>query len=98
MNQNDRTKWLCLTPSAALALTARTACGNGPGTAALPETTVTSAPLREESGGTVGTVLLSVNPEIEMDYDDEGNVVALTWLDDDGRAVLSGYTGCEGKA
>ena len=46
----------------------------------------------------MGTVLLSVNPEIEMDYDEAGNVVALTGLNDDGRAVLSGYTGYEGKA
>ena len=43
----------------------------------------------------MGTILLSVNPEIEMDYDDGGNVVALNALNDDGRTVLAGYTGYE---
>ena len=75
MKQNIRTKWFALTLTAALALTTLTACGNGAGTASLPETPGTSAPLLEESGGVAGTVLLSVNPEIEMDYDDLGNVV-----------------------
>ena len=46
----------------------------------------------------MGTVLLSVNPEIEMDYDEAGNVVALNGLNDDGKAVLASYTGYEGKA
>ena len=45
----------------------------------------------------MGTVLLSVNPEIEMDYDEVGNVVALTGLNEDGKAVLASYTGYEGK-
>ena len=78
MKQNIRTKWFALTLTAALALTTLTACGNGAGTASLPETPGTSAPLLEESGGVAGTVLLSVNPEIEMDYDDLGNVVPPT--------------------
>ena len=78
MKQKHPHQWFALTLTAALALTTLTACGNGAGTAALPETPGTSAPLLEESGGVAGTVLLSVNPEIEMDYDDLGNVVALT--------------------
>ena len=98
MKQNIRTKWFALTLTAALALTTLTACGNGAGTASLPETPGTSAPLLEESGGVAGTVLLSVNPEIEMDYDEAGNVVALNGLNDDGKAVLASYTGYEGKA
>ena len=32
-----------------------------------------------------------------MDYDDGGNVVALNALNEDGRAVLAGYTGYEGR-
>ena len=32
-----------------------------------------------------------------MDYDGEGNVVALNALNDDGKTVLTGYTGYEGK-
>ena len=44
-----------------------------------------------------GTVLLSVNPEIEMEYDGGGNVMALNGLNDDGRAVLNAYSGYEGR-
>ena len=84
-----------LTLTAALTLTALTACG-GSGTAALPGTTPSATPLQTASAS-VGTVLLSVNPEIEMSYDEQGNVVSLTGLNDDGRAVLAGYTGYEGK-
>ena len=44
MKQNIRTKLFALTLTTALALTALTACGNGAGTAALPETSGTSTP------------------------------------------------------
>ena len=54
-------------------------------------------PLLEESGGTVGTVLLSVNPEIEMDYNDVGNVVALTGRNQEAQTLLASYTGYEGR-
>src|SRR5699024_5212864 len=91
MKQNIRTKLFALTLTAALALTTLTACGGSTGTASLPGTSGADA------GGSVGTVLLSVNPEIEMDYDDGGNVVALHALNEDGSAVLAGYTGYEGK-
>ena len=97
MKQNIRTKWFALTLTAALALTTLTACGNGAGTASLPETPGTSAPLLEESGGVAGTVLLSVNPEIEMDYDDLGNVVALTGRNQEAQTLLASYTGYEGR-
>ena len=97
MKQNIRTKWFALTLTAALALTALTACGNGAGTAALPEAPGTSAPLLEESGGVAGTVLLSVNPEIEMDYDGGGNVVALTGRNQEAQTLLASYTGYQGR-
>ena len=97
MKQNIHTKLLALTLTTALALTALTACGNSAGTAALPETSGTSTPLLEESGGTVGTVLLSVNPEIEMDYNDVGNVVALTGRNQEAQTLLASYTGYQGR-
>ena len=97
MKQNIHTKLFALTLTTALALTALTACGNGAGTAALPETPGTSAPLLEKSGGAVGTVLLSVNPEIEMDYDDDGNVVALTGRNQEAQTLLASYTGYQGR-
>ena len=97
MKQNIRTKLFALTLTTALALTALTACGNSAGTAALPETSGTSTPLLEESGGVAGTVLLSVNPEIEMDYNDVGNVVALTGRNQEAQTLLASYTGYEGR-
>ena len=51
MKQNIHTKLFALTLTAALALTALTACGNGAGTASLPEAPGTSTPLLEGSGG-----------------------------------------------
>lgn len=44
-----------------------------------------------------GTILLSVNPEILMDYDAAGNVVSLSGMNEDGKQVLSGYTNYEGR-
>ena len=97
MKQNIHTKLFALTLTTALALTALTACGNGAGTASLPEAPGTSTPLLEGSGGVAGTVLLSVNPEIEMDYDDLGNVVALTGRNQEAQTLLASYTGYEGR-
>ena len=97
MKKNFHTKLFGLALIATLAFTTLTACGNSAGTASLSQNSGQTASLQEENSGSVGTVLLSVNPEIEMDYDDDGNVVALNALNDDGRAVLAGYTGYEGK-
>ena len=98
MKKNIRTKLFGLTLAATLTLAALTACGTDAGTASLPGADAPTAPVQTQSGGSVGTLLLSVNPEIEMDYDAAGKVVALSGLNDDGRAVLSSYTGYEGKA
>ena len=92
MKTNFTAKLFGLTLVTALTLTALTACGNG-GAA----TTASGSVPQSGDGGSVGTVLLSVNPEIEMDYDEVGNVVALTGLNEDGKAVLASYTGYEGK-
>ena len=46
---------------------------------------------------TAGTLLLSVNPEIEVTYDDQGNVTALTGVNQEGKDILASYTGFEGK-
>ena len=97
MKKNIHSKLFGLTLTAALALTTLGACGSSVETAALPQPPSQTASLQEENSGSIGTVLLSVNPEIEMDYDDGGNVVALNALNDDGRAVLANYTGYEGE-
>ena len=92
---------LALTLTAALALTA---CGNQPASAAQTSATPTAAPTAAPTEtpaaaqtAAAGTVLLSVNPEIEMDYDDGGRVLALRACNADGQAVLNGYDGYAGR-
>ena len=97
MKKNTNTKLFGLALTTALALTTLTACGRSAGTASLPGNSNTTAPIQAESNGSVGTVLLSVNPEIEMDYDDLGNVVALTGRNQEAQTLLASYTGYEGR-
>lgn len=53
----------------------------------------------QESGPKTGGVLyLSVNPEIAVFYDIDGNVIKVEGCNDDGSAILEDYTGYEGKA
>ena len=93
---------LALTLTAALALTA---CGNqsasaAQASAAAPTAAPTAAPAATPATAqtaVAGTVLLSVNPEIEMDYDDGGRVLALRSCNADGQAVLDGYEGYAGR-
>ena len=96
MKTNFTAKLFGLTLVTALTLTTLAACGDG-GAATASSGTASGSSLQSGDGGSVGTVLLSVNPEIEMDYDEVGNVVALTGLNEDGKAVLASYTGYEGK-
>ena len=96
MKTNFTAKLFGLTLVTALTLTTLTACGDG-GAATASSGTASGSVLQSGDGGSVGPVLLSVNPEIEMDYDEVGNVVALTGLNEDGKAVLASYTGYEGK-
>ena len=90
---------LALTLTAALVLTA---CGNQPASAAqtsaaAPTVAPTETPAAAQTAA-AGTVLLSVNPEIEMDYDDDGGrVLALRSCNADGQAVLDGYEGYAGR-
>ena len=91
MKKNNM-KLSALVLTSVLSLSLLTACTQNAGTAAAPSLTP------ESPANSVGTVLLSVNPEIEMDYDDDGNVVALTGRNADGQAVLQGYSGYEGQA
>ena len=100
MKNNIRTKLLGLALTTTMALSVLTACGSSAETASLPSLSVlpsASPSSQEESNASVGTVLLSVNPEIEMDYDGHGNVTALTGRNQDAQALLSAYTGYEGR-
>ena len=99
MKKNFTLKLFGLALTAALTLTALAACGSSVGMDTPPDGAGSTNPVvQEAANGSVGTVLLSVNPEIEIDYDELGNVVALNALNDDGRAVLEAYTGYEGRA
>ena len=44
-----------------------------------------------------GTLLLSVNPEIEIEYDDAGLVTEVEGVNDEGRGVVSGYSDYRGR-
>ena len=88
-------KTLGLVLTLAVSLTAMTACSAG----STPPTDSSSVPTSQSAESrSAGTLLLSVNPEIEMEYDDDGNVLTLTGLNADGQAILSTYTGYEGKS
>ena len=50
-----------------------------------------------EQTPTTGTIILRVNPEIAISYDDNGNVIKLEGKNDDGSKILSTYSGFEGK-
>ncbi len=50
-----------------------------------------------KTNGAVGTILLSVNPEIEIEYDDQGLVVAVNGVNADGKALLANCTDYKGK-
>ena len=95
MKKNFTPKLFGLALTAVLTLTA---CGSPAGTETSQGTADGTNPVAQEAAnGSVGTVLLSVTPEIEIDYDEKGYVVALNPLNDDGRTVLDSYTGYEGR-
>ena len=73
------TAFTATTLAGALALTALTAC-SGQGS-----TTSTLTPTNEAAG----SLLLSVNPEIELEYDHQGNTLTLAGINDDGAQVLT---------
>ena len=90
MKKNSTPKLFGLALTAALTLATLTACGSPAGTGSSQGAAGNSEPVMQaDAGGSVGTVLLSVNPEIEIDYDKAGNVVALTGPNADGQGVLA---------
>ena len=78
-------KYLSLLLALALALFVLTGCG-------------TAAPAVSGVELADGGVLhLRVNPEIDVAYNDAGNVTAVTARNDDAARLLEGYTGYEGR-
>lgn len=85
MKKMNWKKSLTLTASAALALALLAGCG------AQPAEQVSS------ENGAVGTVLLSVNPEIEVEYDKNGLVLEIEGLNEDGKTVVKDVKDYQGK-
>lgn len=97
MKNSNKTKLL----STALALTmaaALTGCSlPRPGTGTASGSQVTAAVAGSQTGDAAGAVLLSVNPEILLRYDDAGRVLTLEGINADGQEVLTHYTGYAGR-
>lgn len=71
-----------------------TGCGAKPSSnAALP-----AASSELAGSNAIGSILLSINPEIKIDYDDKGIVISLEGKNEDGKKVLEEYTDYEGKS
>ena len=77
MKKMNWKKSLTLTASAALALSLLAGCGAQPAEQSSTESKA------------VGTVLLSVNPEIEVEYDKSGLVLEIEGLNKDGKTVVT---------
>ncbi len=85
MKKMDWKAPLTLTASAVLALSLLAGCG-------------AQTDERSSSGNeAVGAVLLSVNPEIEVEYDEAGLVLEIEGLNEDGRTVVEGEKDYQGK-
>ena len=80
----------CLTIGAPAVLTLSLLAGCG---ASQPSGTQQSA----SESGVAGTVLLSVNPEIEVEYDNGGLVLEIEGINDDGKTVVAGFEDYKGK-
>ncbi len=63
-----------------------TGCGNS---------AESSVPAAEETAA--GAIILSVNPEIRVEYDREGLVTEITGANDDGKAIVASYPDYIGK-
>lgn len=82
--------------AAAAAMLVLAGCGEN-GTASLPQESQGAQGIAAPQE-TAGTLLLSVNPAIELDYDMAGNVLQLNALNDDAKAVLAGYDSYYGRS
>ena len=85
MKKMNLKKSLTLTVSAALVLSLLAGCGAKP---------TEQASIKNKAAG---TVLLSVNPEIEVEYDKNGRVLEVEGLNDDGKTVTKDVQDYQGK-
>lgn len=88
MKKMNLKKILSITLSTALALVLLSGCGSS-------KTAGNTLP--EATDKAIGTVLLSVNPEIEVEYNDKGLVLEIEGVNDDGKSVVSKSDEYKGK-
>ncbi len=88
MKKMNLRKTLALTVTTALALTLLTGCGAS-------QTMEMSSPVAESK--VAGTVLLSINPEIKIEYDENGFVLEIEGMNDDGKTVAAEVAEYKGK-
>ena len=84
--------------SAGLLAAGLSACGAGESSEGRDAKTAPTAVPTREAVQPAGTLLLSVNPEIELDYDQKGNVLALEGINADGKKVVEAFPDFEGKS
>ncbi len=88
MKKMNLRKILSITLSTALTLVLLSGCGSS-------KTAGNTLP--EATDKAIGTVLLSVNPEIEVEYNDKGLVLEIEGVNDDGKSVVSKTDEYKGK-
>ena len=86
MKNHLKNKLLALALTVSLSATLA-ACSNTPQSTASAEDTPA-----------LGTILLSVNPEIEVEYDKDGIVLEIEGVNNDGKSVVTDYTDYQGKS
>lgn len=89
MKNKLKTKLLSLALTAAL-IVSFAGCGTN--------STTGTATSNEKNYTATGTILLSVNPEIEVEYDANGLVIEIEGRNDDGKTIITNYEDFEGKA
>ncbi|HIV26089.1 MAG TPA: PepSY domain-containing protein [Candidatus Scatomonas pullistercoris] len=99
MTRKVNFKKTCIALTSGILLAGMTACGSSQETAQVSTQPSRPASVTPEtdSNEPAGTLLLSVNPEIEIAYDRTGDVLSLEGLNEDGKAVVSSCTGYEGQ-
>ena len=75
--------------AAALSLALLTGCGTSG--------KVTKEAKAPSFGTAAGSILLSVNPEIELAYNYDGDVIDIKGINDDGKNVVQNYSDYKGK-
>ena len=93
MKQTKKTRVLVGLGLCACLCGALSGCGTTPASA--PQETAGSQ--ESAKAQAIGSILLSVNPEIEISYDDQGEVVELEGVNDDGIKVVNNYSDYEGR-